>query len=114
MRRFLWLIIAAPIGLLLVTIALANRHGVQLVLDPFRPANPVISLVLPFYVYLIVALLAGVVIGGAATWRTQARWRRNARRSAAEAQRWHAEVDRLGRERERNQDTSRQLLPANR
>lgn len=114
MRRFLWFAIALPIGLLLVTIALANRHAVQMVLDPFRPANPVVSLVLPFYVYLIVALLAGVVLGGAATWRAQARWRRNARRSATEAQRWHAEADRLGRERERSHDTQRQLLPANR
>jgi uncharacterized integral membrane protein len=113
-RRFLWFAVAAPIGILLVTIALANRHAVQLVLDPFRPANPVISLMLPFYVYLIVAVLVGVLIGGTATWRTQARWRRNARRSAAEAQRWHAEADRLGRERERTHDASRQLLPARR
>ena len=112
MRRLLRYLIAIPIGLLLVTIALANRHAVQLVLDPFRPSNPVISLVLPFYVYLIGALLLGVLIGGAATWRTQARWRRNARRSAAEAQRWHAEADRLGRE--QTYDGSRQLLPANR
>lgn len=114
MRRFLWLVLAAPVGLLLVTVALANRHTVQLVLDPFRPANPVISLLLPFYVYLIVALLVGVLVGGAATWRTQARWRRNARRSEAEAQRWHSEALRLGREREQSHDTSRQLLPANR
>ena len=55
---------------------------------------------LPFYAYLFGALLVGVVIGGAATWMTQARWRRNARQRAAEAHRWQAEADRLSRERE--------------
>ena len=53
LRRVVWIAIGAPIAILLVTLALANRHGVRLVLDPFRPDNPVISLVLPFYVYLI-------------------------------------------------------------
>lgn len=114
LRRFIWLAIAFPIALLLVTLAVANRHSVQLVLDPFRPGNPVISLMLPFYVYLLGALLIGVSIGGAATWLTQARWRRSARRRSAEAQRWHAEADRLSRERNRERETSQPLLPASR
>jgi hypothetical protein len=84
------------------------------VLDPFRPADPVISLVLPFYAYLFGALLIGVVIGGAATWMTQAGWRRNARQRAAEAHRWQAEADRLTRERDRELEASRQLVPAGR
>ncbi len=114
LRRFIWLAVAFPIALLLVTLAVANRHSVQLVLDPFRPGNPVLSLVLPFYVYLLGALLVGVVIGGAATWLTQARWRRSARHRTAEAQRWHAEADRLSRERNREREASRPLLPASR
>ena len=112
MRRFVWLLVAVPAGLLLVTLAVANRHKVRLVLDPFRRADPVISLELPFYAYLFGALLAGVVIGGMATWMSQARWRRSARRRAVEARRWQAEADRLGREREL--EASRQLAPVNR
>ena len=114
LRRIVWFAIALPAALLLVTLAIANRHGVRLVLDPFKPADPVISLVLPFYAYLLGALLIGVAIGGAATWMTQRRWRRSARHSAGEAQRWHAEADRLNRERDREFATSRPLLPANR
>jgi uncharacterized integral membrane protein len=100
LRRIVWFAVALPAALLLVTFAVINRHGVRLVLDPFRPDEPVISLVLPFYVYLFGMLIVGIVIGGMATWMTQARWRRTARRRAAEAQRWQAEADRLQRERQ--------------
>ena len=114
LRRIIWFVIAFPVAVLLVTLAVANRHGVRLVLDPFRPADPAISLVLPFYAYLFGALVLGVVIGGLATWMTQARWRRSARYRAAEAHRWQAEADRLSRERDRGLEASRQLAPANR
>ena len=52
LRRFVWILVAFPVTIVLVTLAVANRHGVRLVLDPFRPNEPVLSLVLPFYVYL--------------------------------------------------------------
>jgi len=52
--------------------------------------------------------------GGIATWVTQARWRRSARRRGAEAQRWQAEADRLGRERQAAVAADRQLAAANR
>jgi len=114
LRRIVWFSVAFPVAILLITLAVANRHGVRLVLDPFRPADPVISLVLPFYAYLLGALLFGVIIGGAATWMTQASWRRSARQRATEAHRWQAEADRLSRERDRNLEASRQLAPAGR
>ena len=100
LRRILKLAVALPAGLLLLTLAVINRHGVRLVLDPFRPDEPVLSLVLPFYVYLFGVLLIGVMIGGASVWRAQARWRSVARQRAGEAQRWRQEVDRLNRERQ--------------
>ena len=68
LRRIVWLLIALPAGLLLVTLAVVNRHEVRLVLDPFQPETPVVSLVLPFYAYLFVALVLGVVLGGMAVW----------------------------------------------
>lgn len=71
MRRILWLLIAVPAAVVLVTLAVANRHDVRLVLDPFRPDSPVVSLVLPFYVYLFAAMLVGVIVGGVAMWASQ-------------------------------------------
>ncbi len=115
LRRVVFFVVAVPVAILLVTLAVANRHGVRLVLDPFRPDQPVLSLVLPFYVYLLGVLLIGIVIGGVATWVTQARWRRTARRRTAESLRWRAEADRLARERQAETAAAgRQLVAANR
>jgi len=100
LRRIVWLVIALPAALVLVTLAVVNRHDVRLVLDPFRPESPVISLVLPFYAYLLIALLIGVLLGGAAMWIGQGRWRRSARTQGRAAVRWRAEADRLTRERD--------------
>ena len=114
LRRFVWILVAFPVAVLLITLAVANRHGVRLVLDPFRSEEPVLFLVLPFYAYLFGVLLLGIVIGGLTVWLTQARWRRTARRRTAEAQRWQAEADRLTRERQAQGSTSRQLELASR
>jgi uncharacterized integral membrane protein len=97
-RRILRLAVALPTACLLLTLAVINRHGVRLVLDPFRPEQPLISITLPFYVYLFAASLIGMLIGGLAVWRGQAGWRRAARRRAGEAERWRTEAQRLKRE----------------
>lgn len=100
LRRIVWLMIALPAGLLLVVLAVANRHDVRLSLDPFRPEAPVLSVVLPFYAYLFAAMVIGVLMGGIAMWLSQSRWRRSARVQGRAAARWQAEADRLTRERD--------------
>lgn len=112
LKRILTILIAFPAAALLITLAIANRHSVTLVLDPFNPAAPVVSLALPFYVYLFGALILGVVMGGLATWANQARWRRQARTQSAEARRWQGEADRLARERDANVAQNGRELPA--
>ena len=109
LRRVISFAVALPAALLLLTLAVINRHGVRLVLDPFRPDDPVLSLVLPFYAYLFCVLLIGVLFGGAIVWCTQAHWRRAARRRAGEVQRWRAEAERLNRAR---QQEAARLIPA--
>jgi hypothetical protein len=98
-RRALWLLVALPAAVLLTALAVSNRHAVRLVLDPFRPDEPVVFLMLPLYAYVFAALILGVLLGGTAAWLAQRHWRRMARRRAAEAVRWQAEADRLLRER---------------
>jgi hypothetical protein len=95
LRRALAFAVVLPAAVFCITLAVINDHAVRLVLDPFRPDRPVLSLVLPFYLYLLGALITGILIGGAAVWRAQAPWRRAARRRAGEAQRWRAEAERL-------------------
>ena len=99
-RRILALLIGFPIGIILVAIAVSNRQPVDLILDPFRPETPALSIELPFYIYLMAALVVGVILGGVATWMGQSRWRQTARSQGRRAARWQAEADRLARERE--------------
>ncbi len=94
------LIVSFLAAIVLVAIAVSNRHAVPLVLDPFRPEAPALQIVLPFYAHIISSLIVGVLLGGAATWVTQGRWRRSSRKSVEDAKRWRTEADRLMRERD--------------
>lgn len=109
-RRILALFVAFPLGAILIAIAVSNRQPVALILDPFVPENPALSIELPFYAYLLGALVFGVVLGGVATWMGQSRWRQTARAQGQRAQRWQAEADRLTREREANAAAARSDL----
>jgi hypothetical protein len=100
LRRIVSLLIVFPLGAALVAIAVSNRQPVSLILDPFRPETPALSVELPFYTYLIGALVVGVILGGTATWMGQSRWRRTARTQGQRAARFKAEADRLVRERD--------------
>jgi uncharacterized integral membrane protein len=94
LARLLRYVLAIPIALVLITLAVINRHDVRLVLDPFRPDHPALALVLPFYAYVLGALIVGVVLGGLAAWIGQSRWRRLARARTVEARRWQVESGR--------------------
>lgn len=100
MKKIITLLIACPAALILISLALANRHPVRLALNPFRPEDAVLAIQLPFYVYLLGALIAGVALGGLSTWFNQGRWRRDARNRTLEARRWQSETERLVRERD--------------
>lgn len=113
LKRFLQWFFAIPLGVLLVAIAIANRHEVTLILDPFQPEQPILSIPLPFFVYLLGTLVIGVLLGGFAVWISQAHWRRAAKSRLGEANRWRAEADRLTHERDAKVAAGdRLMLPA--
>jgi uncharacterized integral membrane protein len=107
--RALGLLVGLLAAILLLTVAVANRHCVRLVLDPFSNtpgescttvSNAIVTVDLPFYAYLFAMLIAGVILGGMATYMTQMKWRKAARHRTQESIRWKAEADRLVRERD--------------
>ena len=85
MRKFLTALIVLPLGLILVTFAVANRHFVTVSFDPFMANDPSLSVTLPLFLLLILVATLGVVAGGCAVWFGQRHWRRAARRNDAEA-----------------------------
>ena len=102
-------------AIVLVTLSVANRHDVRLVLDPFNRQSPVVFTELPFYIYLLAMLIAGVILGSAATWISQGKWRRLVRARTHESLRWKGEAERLMRERDSNvTERTKQLAIAGR
>ena len=98
--RLAKLVIMAISAVFLVTLAVANRHDVTLVLDPFKPESPAFSISAPFFLYMFAALFAGMILGGTASWLTQGKWRKTARQRTREAYKWKQEADRLTDERD--------------
>ena len=91
--RFVKLAILVPVAIVLIVLSVANRHMVTLALNPFRPDDSLLSLSLPFFVFLFLALMAGVVLGSLATWWAQGKYRKRARDEAHEARKWREEAD---------------------
>ena len=93
-RKIINLLVLLPLGIVLIVLSVANRQPVSLALNPFRPDDGLLSVSAPFFVFLFLAAIIGVLIGSFATWLAQGKHRKRARVEAREAVRWHAEADR--------------------
>lgn len=94
-RTLIFLLIGAPIALVIVALALVNNQPVTILLDPFTPETPYLTVTVSLYVIFFVTLMAGVFIGGIAVWARQGRFRKAARQNRREASRWRGEAERL-------------------
>jgi len=90
-RKAVAALLLIPLAFLIVLLSIANRHPVTIALDPFPP-EPTLALTQPLFLVILVALTAGVAIGGVAGWLRQGRWRRTARQARAEAHTLRAET----------------------
>ncbi|QIB33911.1 LapA family protein [Ancylobacter pratisalsi] len=94
LRRIVLILILLPISVAVILLAVANRHSVSLLLDPFAGESG-ISVQIPLFLVVFGALILGVVLGGVSVWLNQGRYRRTARRSQREARRAAGEVEQL-------------------
>ena len=79
--RFLLIVVFVPLAVVLIALAVANRDLTAFTLDPFNPGNPALTVQLPLFVLLFAALAIGMLVGSAATWLKQGRYRKLARQS---------------------------------
>mgnify|MGYP001301497908 CR=1 FL=1 len=93
MAAFFRLLVLAPVGVLVVLLAVANRAPVQLALDPTGGNAFVVTV--PLFVALLAAMMGGILIGGVACWLGQGKHRKAARQAAREADKARAETERL-------------------
>ena len=98
LRKIVSFLILAPLALAIVLFAVSNRAPVLLGFDPFGAQPPMFAYPMPLFLALLAALIAGVIVGGAAAWSRQRKWRRRARRLSGELKIAHAEAAVLRRQ----------------
>jgi uncharacterized integral membrane protein len=92
-RRILGGLIGIPLAILIVLFAVANRQSVVVGFDPFAPEAPAFSVSLPLFAVILIALMAGVLVGGVASWAGQRKWRKEAKRRRVETARLEREKE---------------------
>jgi uncharacterized integral membrane protein len=95
LRKLFMMFVVVPLAVLFVIFAVANRHVVSVSLDPFGSDAPSLTVAMPLFILILTLMGVGVLVGGFATWRSQAKWRRAARRLDVEAQALRIERDAL-------------------
>lgn len=95
MTRFLRNLLLIPIAVVLIALAVANRHSVTVSVNPFNPADPVFSFNIPVFWLLFASVALGILIGGIASWAKQGRYRKEARLKRREANQLKNEAERL-------------------
>jgi len=93
-KRIVNILVLVPVAIVLILMSVANRQSATLAFNPFDPSDAVMSLTAPFFVFLFMALMIGMVLGSLATWVKQGKHRTRARDNAHEAVKWHTEADR--------------------
>jgi uncharacterized integral membrane protein len=96
MKRFFKFLFLVPVALVVLALAVANRHSVTIFLDPFADQMPEgTQIAVPLYIVMLLAAVAGIVLGGLTTWLEQGKYRRSARRAKSEVDSLRAEIARL-------------------
>ncbi len=101
LKRIAKTILFLPVALfavLLVLLAVANRHDTMLSLDPLTPEQPAFFLTVPLFWLLFAALGIGIILGGFGAWARQGKWRKQARSNRREARSLRYETERLKEE----------------
>lgn len=114
MKKLLSLLIAIPVGIVVVTLAVANRAPVTLAVPPQLDDGPLLAATIPLYALIFATLFAGMILGSIATWFQQGRHRKAARTHKVEATKAGFEVERqkekVAEVTKPNDDESRALM----
>jgi uncharacterized integral membrane protein len=110
-RAFAWIVLA-PIAVLALVFAVANRQLVTISVDPFSVEAPAYAVQVPVFLVMFISLIVGVLIGGTAVWFGKLRWQMAAHRAEKELARLRAErAETEQRVRAAAYSPSRSLMP---
>ncbi|TYC49428.1 DUF1049 domain-containing protein [Rhodobacterales bacterium] len=112
MVRFVINVILFVIAVIVVSLAVANRHPVSIAFNPFDPQDPRLTLTgTPLFWVIFASIVIGIILGGCGAWITQGRWRKEARVKRREAAKWHKEAEQV-REMQASAERKAQQLSA--
>ncbi len=93
MLRLIKYLILAPVAILLIAFAFANRNSVPVRFNPFVSGDDsAFSLSAPLFLVIVVSIMMGVIAGGVSTWFAQGRHRRALRQFRADADKLRADL----------------------
>ena len=95
LRKLITIVFTLPLAIILIVLSVANRAPVDLTLDPFNPRSAALTFSVPLFLVVILALVVGVIIGGAATWLKQSKHRKRAREAVKSVKSVQAQADAL-------------------
>lgn len=98
-RIFNW-VIGLPVAIAAVVFAVANRQWITVSFDPLNRDQPFASVSMPLWVLFFCGIFVGLLVGWAAAWLAQGKWRKAAREARVDLARAQSEHDRLKRESE--------------
>lgn len=78
--------IGAPVAILLVCFAIANRQWIDVSLDPINQVDPWAKVSMPAFLLFFSGIFIGMIVGGCVAWYKQGKWRKAARMSHASVQ----------------------------
>ena len=67
MKLLRWILLP-PLAIIVIALAIANRHSVTFSLDPFDAAQPALAFDVPLAALILAAIALGILIGGVAAW----------------------------------------------
>ena len=95
MKRIASLLILVPVGIVVMALAVANRQAVEVAIPPHIGEAPLLSFSMPLFALLFATLFVGMLMGSFATWVTQGKHRKEARRQKVEATKMTFEAQKL-------------------
>ncbi len=98
MFRILSWLMLLPLIVFAVTVAVSNRHLVELRFDPLAQLDSFHRLELPVYMVLFASILAGLLLGGLTMWIQQRKWRVRAARQARRVRHLERELARFDKD----------------
>jgi uncharacterized integral membrane protein len=85
-KKLFNLVILLPLAIVLIVLCVANRQVVTLALNPFQPTDSLLAFTAPFFVFLFLSLILGVILGSFVTWISQSTYRTYAKRKMKDDQ----------------------------